>query len=84
MVNQLKGKLDLNYFPKWKLDAGNVNASFQAWRRQFDIAIGVTTLNLGRERVDKTLVDVFRGRRKLLALLSAIGSDGIETLLLRL
>ena len=77
---QGKVRVGMASFPKLRLDSGNLQASFHSWRRQFKIAVEMTVLNLGVEEVDGDEVEVFRGRQKLLALLGAVGSDGIETL----
>ena len=74
-------RVDLSSFPKLKLNAQDVTTSWKHWLSQFEIAVELTTLNLGT--VDDGhghLIDVFRGRTKLLALLSSIGSEGMETL----
>ena len=70
-------RVDLSSFPKLKLQAGDVTGSFRSWFTSFRIAVEVTGINLG---VDNDNVERFRGRTKLLALLSAVGSDGVETL----
>ena len=69
--------VNLSAFPKLRFSSGDVSGLFRSWLTQFNIAVEVTTFNLG---VDADNVNVFRGRPKLLALLSAIGSDGVETL----
>ena len=70
-------RVDLSSFPKLKLQAGDVTGSFRSWYTSFRIAVEVTGINLG---VDNDNVERFRGRTKLLVLLSAVGSDGVETL----
>jgi len=74
-------RVDLSSFPKLKLNAQDVTTSWKHWLSQFEIAVELTTLNLGT--VDDGHghpIDVFRGRTKLLALLSSVGSEGMETL----
>ena len=70
-------RVDLSAFPRLRLNAGDVTGSFRSWMTQFEIAVEVTTINLGDDGDGNAR---FRGRTKLLALLSAIGSDGAETL----
>lgn len=70
-------RVDLSAFPRLRLNAGDVTGSFRSWMTQFEIAVEVTTINLGDDNDGNAR---FRGRTKLLALLSAIGSDGVETL----
>ena len=72
--------LDLNAFPKLKLDATNINRSWNSWLSQFKLSVEVAALNLGSEEVDGERVSALRGRKNLLVLLSAIGAEGIDTL----
>ena len=69
-------RVDLSSFPKLKLDSNDVSGSWDSWLTQFEIAVELTTLNLGKEAVEAQQVDKFRGRSKLLALLGAIGAEG--------
>ena len=70
-------RVDLSLFLKLKLQDGDVTGSFRSWYMSFRIAVEVTEINLG---VDNDNVERFRGRTKLLVLLSGVGSDGVETL----
>lgn len=74
--------IDLTSFPKLKVTGSNVIGSWKSWLSQFEISVEMTTLNLGKEDVDGqgTMLDKFRGRSKLLALLGAIGSEGMDIL----
>lgn len=72
--------VNLNSFPKLKLLSSNISSSWESWVVQFEIAIELATLNMGTEEIHGEVTNIFRGRKKLLALLSAIGNDGIETL----
>ena len=72
--------VNLSSFPKLNLYPGNVGVSWDDWLTQFEIAVELATLNLGKEDVGGVQVDKFKGRPKLLALLGAIGNEGIATL----
>ena len=81
----MSSRVDLWAFPKWKVCGTDLSSSFNSWLNQFEVSVELVTLNLGEEEVDnrnggKKKVDKFRGRTKLLALLSAIGSDGMGIL----
>lgn len=80
VLSMARSNLDLNAFPKLILDESNVAKSWNSWLTQFQLSVEVTSLNLGSEEVEGTQVNRFRGRTKLLALLSAIGSEGLDTL----
>ena len=70
--------MDFSLYPRLRLDPGNVHGLWSWWLMQFEIAVEMTSLSLGKEQDGTT--DKFKGRPKLLALFSAIGSDGIDTL----
>jgi len=72
-------EIDLRAFPKLNL-SGNVAENWKSWYAQFSVAVEMTSINLGKEEVGAQEVEVFRGRKKLLALLCAVGSDGMDTL----
>jgi len=72
-------EVDLRAFPKLNL-SGNVAENWKSWYAQFAVAVEMTSINLGKEEVGGREVEVFRGRKKLLALLCAVGSDGMDTL----
>ena len=69
--------VNLAAFPKLTLNQSDIGGSFRSWLTQFRIAVELTELNMG---VDRNNQNRFAGRTKLLALLSAIGSEGGETL----
>ena len=69
--------VNLATFPKLKLNQGDIGGSFRSWLTQFRIAVELTELNMG---VGENNQNRFAGRTKLLALLSAIGCEGVETL----
>jgi len=75
-----RSNLNLNAFPKLILDEGKVAKSWNLWLTQFQLSVEVTSLDLGSEEVDGAQVNRFRGRTKLLTLLSAIGSEELDTL----
>jgi len=62
------------------LDESNITKSWNSWLTQFKLSIEVASLNAGFEVVGYKQVSRFRGRRKRLALLGAVGSEGIDTL----
>ena len=76
----MSARIDLSAFPKLVFNASDMTQSFKSWLSQFKISVELTTLSLGKETVASVQVDKFRGRTKLLALLGAIGSEGIELL----
>lgn len=76
-------------FPKLEINNEDVYGSWKKWLVEFQLCIEMTTLNLGTEEVTVRVVrrrkitehvNVFRGRRKLLVLLHAIGENGREVL----
>ena len=70
-------RMDFSQYPKLRLDASNVQGSWSSWLVQFEISVEMMTLELGKDQEGE---DKFRGRPKFLALLSALGNDGIDTL----
>lgn len=68
-----------NSFPKLKL-TGDTAESWRVWNTQFSIAAEMAVLDMGTEQVGENRLPKFRGRRKILALFSAIGNEGMETL----
>ena len=66
--------------PRLEIDPENVSASFSKWYKKYELAARLATINMGTERVDGEHVPRFRGETKLLALLNAIGSNGIDVL----
>ena len=69
--------LDINSFPKLKIDSGNVTSSWRSWHTEFSLVCEVTELKMG---VDQGGHQRFQGRTKLLALLNAIGKEGRDVL----
>ena len=74
-------KVSLNDFPKLEINSENVYESWRSWLVQFNLAIEMAIMNMGTERVrriggEEEVLNVFRGRRKLVALISAIGDAG--------
>ena len=74
-------RVNINDFPKLEIDNSNVYASWRSWLTQFRLSIEMATMNMGTEMVaveggGQQAVNVFRGRRKLVALISAIGDAG--------
>ena len=76
-------RVNLNDFPKLEIRSNDVFGSWRSWLTEFELCIELTTINMGTETIreggDNRVVDVFRGRRKFLALLGAIGKEGRET-----
>ena len=70
-------KVDFDSFPLLRLDPNNVSVSWENWKTKFNLKIELATLKMG---VDADAAPLFTGRTKLLALLTAIGNDGIDTL----
>ena len=68
------------HLPRLEIDPENVSASFKKWYKKYELAARLATINMGTEKVDGENVPRFRGETKLLALLNAIGNDGIEVL----
>ena len=66
--------------PRLEIDPENVLASFKKWYKKYELAARLATINMGTEKVDEENLPRFRGETKLLALLNAIGSDGIDVL----
>ena len=64
--------------PRLDIDPENVSASFRKWYKKYELATRLATINMGNERVDGEYIPRFRDETKLLALLSAIDSNGIE------
>ena len=77
-------RVNLNDFPKLEIRSNDVYGSWRSWLTEFELCIELTTMNMGVQRIregdQERVVDVFRGRRKLVALLGAIGKEGRETL----
>ena len=74
-------KVSLNDFPKLEINRENVYESWRSWLVQFNLAIEIAIMNMGTELVrieggEDEVLNVFRGRRKLVALISAIGDAG--------
>ena len=68
------------HLPRLEIDPENVSASFSKWYKKYELAARLATINMGTEKVGGRQVPRFRGETKLLALLNAIGSDGIDVL----
>lgn len=72
--------MNLTDFPVLTIDSENPVGSFKNWLREFEISVELATLVLGTEEEDGQKQDVFRGRRKVLTLLYAIGDEGRDAL----
>ena len=77
-------RVNLKDFPQLVIDSNDVFSSWRSWLTEFRLCIEMAEMNMGTERViidhEEQVVNVFRGRRKLVALLSSIGKDGRQTL----
>ena len=62
------------------IDSENVLASFRKWYKKYELATRLATINMGNERVDGEYIPRFKSETNLLALLNAIGIDGIDVL----
>ena len=70
-----------NKFPKLQIDLENVTISFRKWLRKFELVSRLAVINMGTEKIGRgKVLPKFRGEMKLLALLNAIGSEGMEVL----
>ena len=73
-------RINLKDFPQLVIDSNDVFSSWRSWLTEFRLCIEMAEMNMGTERViidhEEQIVNVFRGRRKLVALLSSIGKDG--------
>ena len=68
-------------FPKLQIDLENVAISFRKWLRKFELSSRLAVISMGTEKIGKgKVLPKFRGEMKLLALLNAIGSEGMEVL----
>ena len=70
-----------NQFPKLQIDLENVAISFRKWLRKFELSSRLAVISIGTEKIGKgKVLPKFKGKMKLLALLNAIGSEGMEVL----
>ncbi|XP_067932734.1 tripartite motif-containing protein 59-like [Watersipora subatra] len=60
-----------------RLDSRNVSSSFKSWLSEFEAVCELTSLRMGNTEGG---IPLFAGKTKLLALLGAIGSRGMELL----
>jgi len=70
--------LNFNAFPKLVLGTEDRSRSFLNWENEFTLCVEMTTIKLGYDEVDHEQVPRFRGR--IMALLNAIGGEGLEAL----
>ena len=71
--------------PRLVINSDDIFGSWRKWHDEFLLAMELKELSLGTEEVtdnngDTTRVPVFRGRRKVIALLQAIGDEGRQAL----
>lgn len=75
---------DCGNFPKLVICSDDVYGSWKNWLTEFKLCVEMSTFKMGKEKVTEgsteRMVDVFRGRMKLVALLSAIDRTGREAL----
>ena len=68
-------------FPKLQIDLENVAISFRKWLRKFELTSRLAVISMGTEKIGKgKVLPKFKREMKLLALLNAIGSEGMEVL----
>ena len=80
MATPLAAPFSFGELPILKLNNEDKAGSWKAWYRSFKLSIEMISLSLGTEKVNGEDVRVFRGRRKTLALLHAVGEAGQEAL----
>ena len=68
---------DFNAFPKLMLNASDMSSSYRKWQDRFTLCVEMTTLKMGNDDEGNPK---FAGRIKMLALLNAIGDEGLEAL----
>ena len=78
-------KVNLSDFPILEIDDSNRYESWRSWLINFNLNVEIATMNLGTETItdaqgNDQVVDVFRGRRKLVALIGAVGEKGRRVL----
>ena len=78
-------KVNLNDFPVLEVDESNRYESWRSWLINFNLSLEMATMNLGTETItgadgNQQVVNVFRGRRKLVALIGAVGEIGRRVL----
>ena len=64
--------------PRLDIDPEIVSASFRKWYKKYKLAARLAAINMGNKKVDGKYILRFRSETKLLALLNAISSDGID------